>query len=217
MTTDDVSLYHAALHHDNCTAGDMLDGVNTGSRIYDVACYGSGALDASDMVLINIKVSSVSVMGICHIFKNDATLTRIRGLNIYVHWNLNVRFELIQYDYYSRICAASDCVSSVYTTFLDLACEMNADYGHSLLLPITILQYSDIFDTVRSCWRYCRLLKMDTIFTVSHHLKLAVGSHELQQNPDEPYFILNQIDLDVGSTILHFTATNARPLRRMAF
>jgi hypothetical protein len=58
---------------------------------------------------------------------------------------------------------------------------------------------------------------MDTIFTVSHHLKLAVGSHVLQQNPDESYFILNQIDLDVGRTILHFTATNARPLRRIAF
>ena len=58
---------------------------------------------------------------------------------------------------------------------------------------------------------------MDTIFTVSHHLKLAVGSHVLQQNPDESYFILNQIDLDVGRTTLHSTATNARPLRRIAF
>jgi hypothetical protein len=29
MITCDVRLYHAALHHDNCTASDMLDGVNT--------------------------------------------------------------------------------------------------------------------------------------------------------------------------------------------
>jgi hypothetical protein len=58
---------------------------------------------------------------------------------------------------------------------------------------------------------------MDTIFTVSHLLKLADGSHAIQLNPDDSYFILNQIDLDVGRTILHSTATNARPLRRIAF
>jgi hypothetical protein len=80
-----------------------------------------------------------------------------------------------------------------------------------------VVGYSDIIDTVRSCWRHCRLLKMDIIFTVSHHLKLAVGSHEIQLNPDDFCFILNQIDLDVGRTNLHFAATNARPLRRIAF
>jgi hypothetical protein len=58
---------------------------------------------------------------------------------------------------------------------------------------------------------------MDTIFAVSHHLKLAVGSHEIQLNLDDSCFILNQIDLDVGRTNLHFAATNARLLRRIAF
>jgi hypothetical protein len=141
MITGDVRLYHAALHHDNCTASDMLDGVNTGSRIYDVTCRGFVVLDASDMVVTNIKVYSISIMGICHIFINDAAFTRIRGLDISVHWNFSVPFEIIQYDYYNRICATSDCVGRGYTAIFDLASEMNADNGHNLLLTTTILQY----------------------------------------------------------------------------
>jgi hypothetical protein len=82
-----------------------------------------------------------------------------------------------------------------------------------------IVGYSDISDMVRSYWRHCRFIKMDTIFTVLHHLKLTAGSHdhEIQLNPGDSYTILNQIDLDVGRTILQFTATNARPLRHIAF
>ena len=82
-----------------------------------------------------------------------------------------------------------------------------------------IVGYSDISGMVRSYWRHYRFIKMDTIFTVLHHLKLTTGSHDhgIQLNPGDSYTILNQIDLDVGRTILHFTATNARPLRHIAF
>ena len=103
-----------SLHQDDyITSGTLVD-IKNEPNSYVIAKYGSVVFDASDMIIINLTVFSISLMDYCLIVWSDIALASIRGVIISFCCNFNVCFNMIKHDQSNRISAASDCVDNVY-------------------------------------------------------------------------------------------------------
>jgi hypothetical protein len=91
----------------------------------------------------------------------------------------------------------------------------NLNFNH--VISVGGIYYGDGIQSKFAEWQHRHLFKLDDNFRALHQFNLAIESNEIQFNPNDSPTILNQIDLNqidiiVDFTNLHFKTTNARPI-----